>query len=254
MVRLFVPLTCGLLNSCDDSANPQSQIRNATLRSNASLRSTSLQWVAGEARAVIILLSVMLLPLAAGCGTEATFPEPVSLSAADATVSIDLSAGTLRRLRVGKAGVEMASAQPAGFVEVEDLRAHRIYNPRSCPAAIRKRRLSGEPGSLRLAFTQQYERAPFTVAHLIAERPEGIRWEVRLRLKGGQTLNRSVRVSWMLPLPRGWRFWVPNDTQGVRTDGQTPYRAVYGHTHFRSNGTIIPLVGVWSGKAGAAVW
>ena len=97
-------------------------------------------------RSAIPLVLAVLLPLGVGCGTEARLPDSVTLSAADAAASIDQNLGTLTRLRVGKAGVQMARFQPAGFVEVEDLRQHRRYSPRTHPAVIRRQRLTGRPG------------------------------------------------------------------------------------------------------------
>ena len=157
--------------------------------------------------------------LGAGCAQSAEPLEFVTLSSAGAAASFDVNAGALTGLRVGERGVEMARYRPAGCVEVEDLRDQRIYAPGAWKASIRNRRMSGERGRRVLEFVQQYDAAPFTVAHAVSERPEGIRWEVALRLRDGQTLHRSVRVSWLLPLPAWWQFWVPNDTRGTTTDG-----------------------------------
>jgi len=191
-------------------------------------------------------------------GQLAAEPETVSISAADAEVAVDRATGRAVSIRV--AGEEMARSHPAGserpfgFVEVVDLRDGRRYTPIHVASTVSGWKLEATGSSKALRFTQQYESAPFSIAHTLSQSPAGIRWEVSLRLLEGQRQNRSVEVAWMLPLPFGWRFWGPNDTVSYRTNGVSPYQYVYAHTDHAPYATIIPLVGVWGRRGGAAVF
>jgi len=202
----------------------------------------------------LTVLSVCLL-----ASVAAAAPEAVTFSAGKAGVRVAPD-GTVTAIRV-YAGDEnivrrhpAMSAQPAAFVAVEDLRAQRLYSVLTAGSTITGWQVTEGAGGKAVAFVQQYEGAPFSIAHRISETPVGIRWDASVAPAAGEKLNRSVRVNWMLPLPFGWRFWGPNSLEARRTDGVTPYRFVYGHTDRAPYGLIIPLVGVWGRRGGAAVF
>ena len=181
--------------------------------------------------------------------------DTVAVRAADALLAFDRKTGALAAARFGKRRAEMVRTRPAGFVEVVDLRDGRTYNPVATPPTVTNWKAAGAGDRpSRLSFSQQFAGAPFRVDHSLRDTPAGLRWDVSLKLLDGQTDNRSLQVAWVLALPRGWRFWVPNSTKVYRNDGVTPRRFVYGHAYFREFGTMIPLAGVWGRGAGAAVF
>jgi hypothetical protein len=208
-------------------------------------------------RAVWMLLAAGAVSAAAS-GQTTQPAGPVGVSAAQAAIEVDPATGRVVSIRV--AGDEMAQAHPAGsdrpigFLEVEDLREGRTYNPIKVRSTISDWQTVGQGAEQGIRFRQQYDSARFSVQHTLRPTPAGVRWEASLRLAAGEELNRSVVVSWMLPLPFGWRFWGPNDTVSYATDGVTPYRFVYAHTDHRPYATILPLVGAWGRKGGAAVF
>ena len=181
--------------------------------------------------------------------------EKATVEAAKAWVTIESADGSLSSLRVGERREMMSRTRPGGFVEVVDLRSGRTYSPAATPAAISSWKVdTDEQGTSALTFRQQFAGAPFRMDHGLRKTPAGVRWDVSLKLLDGQKDNRSVQVAWVLPLPRGWRFWVPNSTQVYYNDGVTPRRFAYGHTYFGEFGTMIPLVGVWGRRGGAAIF
>ena len=185
--------------------------------------------------------------------------ETLTLVAAGAAVTVDPASGKVTSIRLRDVE-EMATEHPAGsekpfgYLEVIDLRDHRRYNPVLGKPSIVKLIASGEADEGAACFEQQYDGAPFAVRQTLRETPAGVRWEATLRLLEGQEQNRSVRVHWVLPLPYGWHFRGPNSATASQTNGGTPYRVVYGHTDPGTWATVIPLVGVWGEKAGAAVF
>jgi hypothetical protein len=183
----------------------------------------------------------------------------VTLAAAGAAVTVDPATGNVVSVLLdGKA--ELAEPHPAGsekpygYLEVVDQLDHRTYNPLTARSTITEWKVTGEGQARRLSFAQQFEKAPFRIVHTFRSTPAGLRWEAALRLGEDQTANRSVQVNWVLPVPRLWDFWGPNSLDAHKTDGITPYRYIYGHTDPGPMATIIPLVGVWGEKGGAAVF
>ena len=169
----------------------------------------------------------------------------IAIEAADAAIGLDRRTGSLTSLRVGKPRVRIASGEPVGFLEVTDLRDGRSYHPLKAEFEISDWERSSAGPRKGVSFSQQYRDAPFRIEQSLRETRAGIRWEASLRLLGGQKHGRSVRVTWVLPIPGGWKFWVPQDTTVHHNDGVTPRRYVYGHISFRPYGTMIPLVATW---------
>jgi len=212
-------------------------------------------------RQFTVAASLWLLAAAGLCGCgpgAAAAPEPAEraiVRAAGAAVGIEPTGGTLVSLRVGSRPEEMARTRPAGFVEVVDLRGHRVYNPLLAEVKLTDWKVAREDGQpSAVSFRQQFAGAPFTIGHTLGKTPAGVRWDVALRLLPGQTDNRSLQVAWVLPMPRRWRLWVPNSTKVYSNDGVVPRRFVYGHAYFREWGTTIPLAGVWGRRGGAAIF
>jgi hypothetical protein len=189
---------------------------------------------------------------------EAESPAAV-LSGSGVTVTVDAGTGDLTSIRLNDAE-EMASPHPAGsekpygYLEVVDLREHRRYNPLRVKSTISDWRVTGSGDGRELAFTQQYEGAPFQIVQSFRQTAAGLRWEATTRLLSGQELNRSVQVNFVLPLPVAWRFWGPSNLDVHRTDGFTPFRYIYSQTDSGPTDTILPLVGVWGRKGGAAIF
>ena len=190
------------------------------------------------------------------------------IAAGGAALRVDLVSGRVTSIRLGPSGEEMCQSHPAGgdkpsaFIEVLDLRDGRAYNPLFVKSAIRLEEASGglvgeekpRRAGAAVRFTQQYEGAPFSLTHTLRPTTSGVRWEAAVRLAEGQTENRSVQVTWAIPLPYGWSLWGPNDTISRKNDGVTPMRFVYGHTDASPYGLVIPLVGVWGKSGGAAIY
>jgi len=192
---------------------------------------------------------------AGGQQAAASQPETVYLSAADTILALDRAAGGIVSLRVGRRREEMARSRPAGFVEVVDLRDGRTYNPLAARTTITDEQHTGDPQRpTTLSFRQDFDGAAFGIRHRLGPTAAGLRWDVALKLLDGQRDNRSVQVAWVLPLPRGWRFWVPNTTKVHYVDGVTPRRFVYAHAYFREFGTVIPLAGALGRRGALAVF
>lgn len=176
----------------------------------------------------------------------------VKLDSRGLTASIDPQTACVQQLLTGEVDLSPA-VRPAGLVVVDDLRDNRRYDP------LRERfRVGGLKkfgGAAKgIAFTQHFEQAPFEIAHEIRQTSRGLRWDVRLKLHRGQAANHSLRVTWLLPAPGGWKFWAPQDINPRVNDGLTPVRYAYGHTAFRVYGTMIPLAGIWGDDAGLVAW
>jgi len=182
-----------------------------------------------------------------------------TLEAADAVIAVSSRTGCVSSLRLGKGRSAMTRRSPAGYLEVADLSSRgprgrkgcsppaeaRTYDPLGAKFTLSDWKETSARGKKALSFVQQYEGAPFEIRQTFRQTPAGVRWEASIRLLPGQESNRSVRVTWVLPIPRGWAFWAPQDTEVRRNDGMTPQRYVYGHISFRPYGTMIPLVGTW---------
>ncbi len=173
-----------------------------------------------------------------------------TLESAGVAIVVDRRSGSVSTLRLGRGREQMTDRTPAAFLEVADLRTGKTY----CPLRAESTLSSWRAAHQGVRFLQRYQGAPFTVAQSFRATPAGIRWECSLKLLKGQKQNRSLRVTWVLPAPIGWRFWAPQDTQVLVNDGVTPRRYLYGHTSFRPYGTMIPLVGTWSERAGLAAF
>lgn len=184
-----------------------------------------------------------------------------AVSAAGAGVTVDPASGVVRSV-VLNGQQEMArphpagSEQPFGWVQVTDLYAGRTYSPTA--ADCQYRTLSHDrierDGGTEVMTTQQYEGAPFFIEQTFRQTPAGVRWEARLQSHPEMKENRSVVVTWVLPLPQGWKFWGPSNLDVHTTNGVSPFRYLYGHTDSSPMCTVIPLVGVWSKEAGAAIF
>ena len=192
--------------------------------------------------------------------TQATTrPAGAAVAASAASVIVDPATGNLLSIRLGDKD-EMAAPHPAGsevpfgYLEVVDLRDHRTYNPLTAKSTLSDWKVTGSGDAAAVSFVQQYDGAPFRIVQTLRPTPAGVRWEATVRLLEGQKDNRSVQVNFTLPLPTVWRFWGPVGEDSVETDGVLPLRFVYGHGVSGPMATILPLVGVWGGQAGAAVF
>lgn len=203
--------------------------------------------------------AMVLLMVSPGVAGEPAKSDAVTLSAGGAAVAVDRQTGRVTSILLNDVE-EMASPHSAGsdtpyaYVEVVDLREHHTYNPLTARSKITDWRLVTSADTKELHFTQQYEAAPFRILHTLRQTPAGLRWEAALRQNWGHQQNRSVVVSWVLPLPAGWRLWGPSSLDVHETNGVDPFRYIYGHTDGGPACTAIPLVGVWGKKAGAAVF
>lgn len=216
-------------------------------------RNSCAVWVFG-------LVTVGVLAGAASAAlAEEQEVSPVTLTAAGAALTIEPQTGTVTSVLLnGKEELAVphsaGSEKPYGYLEVIDLLDHRTYSPLTAKSEISGWKVVGQGADRQVSFVQQYEGAPFRIVHTLRGTPAGLRWEAALRLAEDQTANRSVQVNWVLPLPMLWDFWGPNNLSVHKTDGITPYRYIYGHTDTGPMATIIPLVGIWGSKGGAAVF
>lgn len=208
------------------------------------------------AKKVVLAVLVLSCVVPACMAAEAPATRPVVVTAGQAAVAIEPGTGHVTSILLNERQ-EMVlshpagSEQPFGYLEVVDLRERRTYNPLTAKSAAGDWTVDAD-GSVR--FTQQYEGAAFRVAHRFSPEPAGVRWQATLKLRDGQDENRSLVVTWVLPVQVGWRFWGPSSLAFHTTDGVTPYRYIYGHTDSSPMATIIPLVGVWGRQDGAAIW
>jgi hypothetical protein len=206
----------------------------------------------------MLVATCVLAPIALAAEQE---PPTVTLTAAGAAVKIDPVGGVVRSILLD-GQEEMARPHPAGsdvpfaWLQVTDLSTGRTYGPlkTGCPHNEVSRHETKSSGQAEVSFAEQYEGAPFVVEQTLRQTPAGVRWEARLRLLDDQKDNHSVVVSWVLPLPAGWKFWGPSNLDVHTTDGISPFRYSYGHTDSGPMCTVIPLVGAWGKKAGAAIF
>jgi hypothetical protein len=216
-----------------------------------------------RARLPASLYGVVLFAASCFVGIPAAFAsderEPVTLTAAHAAATVDPGTGRVTSILLN--GVEematphsAGSETPYGYLEVVDVRDHRTYNPLTAESKISDWKRTGHGDTQELSFCQQYNDAPFRISHTLRQTPAGLRWQASLRLLPDQDQNRSLVVSWVLPLPSGWKIWGPNNLDAHTTDGVTPYRYVYAHTDPGPAATILPLAGVWGKKGAAAVF
>lgn len=221
-------------------------------------------------------LSVLLM---SGCMGAKALPAPIvpvaaqmSLTAGGTTAVIESRSGRVRSLRVGPGHEEMCQPHPGGgetpygYVEVKDLHSGKVYSPIHSRRIVNGWQTAGRIAGAQIEFVEQYAEAPFTVHHVLTETAAGIRWEVRIAAlpavqptrtspaPSSEELNRSLQVTWVLPVPVGWHFWGPNDVVAQATDAITPHRFIYGHTDTSPNSIVIPLVGVWGLSGGGAVF
>lgn len=188
-----------------------------------------------------------------------TKPYAETLTAAGAAVNIDPARGVVRSILLN-GQEEMAKPHPNGseapfaFLQVVDLLDHKTYDPLTTSFRIMRWDVIKREGGPEVNFTQQYDGAPFTIDQTFRQTPQGLRWEARLRLLEDRKDSRSLQVNWVLPLPGLWWFWGPTSCEAHQTDGVAPYRYLYGHTDWGPLCTILPLVGVWGEKAGAAIF
>ena len=190
---------------------------------------------------------------------ETAEPSAVTLTAAGAALKIDPASGVVRSIMLNDQE-EMARPHPAGsdvpfaYLQVVDLTTRRTYDPLSGSRKGLSRDQAKRDGATEVTFTEQYDGAPFVIEQTFRQTPAGVRWEARLRLHGDQKDNRSVVVTWVLPLPMNWKFWGPSNLDVHTTNGVAPFRYCYGHTDGGPMCTVIPLVGAWGRKAGAAIF
>jgi len=162
--------------------------------------------------------------------------------------------GAVRRLLAGPAPETLGRWPNAAFVEVVDLRDRKVYSALTATPEVTGWRVAGDEAERSLSFTLGWEDAPFTVEQGIRAATDHLRWTATVRLRPGEKLKRSVQVNWVLPLPMGWRYWTPKDLEPRFADGVSPYRAVYGHSGFGRNTTLIPLAAAWRRRGGLVCW
>jgi len=211
-------------------------------------------------RAAVLTAGVAVVCCGCSRSQAAAGADQVVLSAGGAAATVDRATGRVVSLRVGQGREEMARAHPAGgdkpfaYVQVYDRPSGRTYTPLKTASTIANWKVSTAGQAKAVTFDQQFAGAPFTLTQTLRETPVGLRWSARLRLKASVKAPRSVRVSWMLPVPLGWRMWGPNDTSSKVCDGIVPHRFVYAHVNHAPYGLVIPLLGVWGRRGGAAIF
>ncbi len=101
-----------------------------------------------------------------------------------------------------------------------------------------------------LSFERRFRRAPFVIREELRGDKEGVFLRVRVETTDQEQPLRSVRLSFLMPLPHGWRLWVPGMAAPVLLDDQAVVSRVYGPGARPSTGTTIPLVSVLKPGAG----
>lgn len=105
-----------------------------------------------------------------------------------------------------------------------------------------------------VAFDRLFLNAPFQLDQQIEGKKEGIYISCRTAVVDDTRDLRTVRFSWLIPLPRGADLWIPGMERPMRLDGENSARFDYGPVPGGRYGIGIPLVSVWKpGTAGITV-
>lgn len=97
-------------------------------------------------------------------------------------------------------------------------------------------------------FEKLFCRATYRLKQKVWGDREGVYLNLRASVTDKEAALRSVRFSYMIPLPEDFYFWAPDGGEPLLLDGKTGAKFIYGPGGEKGAGISIPLVSIW--KAG----
>jgi len=104
-------------------------------------------------------------------------------------------------------------------------------------------------GENEVSFSKQFKNAPFLLNQNISRHEHGIFLHCRATCEDSETPVRSVRFTYLIPVPTGYLFWAPGMDDPLVLDGENAVRYRYGCGELSDKATGLPLVSLW--KPGA---
>ncbi|MEA1997376.1 MAG: hypothetical protein U9N45_07040, partial [Gemmatimonadota bacterium] len=96
-----------------------------------------------------------------------------------------------------------------------------------------------------VGFEKVFTDSPFILRHRIEGRRDGVVLSIRAEAKARDMALRSIRCSYVFPLPSGFCLWVPDGNEPVRLDTAPGARYVYGPGSGGSSSIGIPMAALW---------
>ena len=97
-------------------------------------------------------------------------------------------------------------------------------------------------------FEKRVCRAEYSLKQKVWGDREGVYMNFQASVTDKEAPLRSVRFSYLIPLPKDFYFWVPNGREPLLLDGRTGAKFIYGPGGEKDASISIPLVSIW--KAG----
>ncbi|MEA2062451.1 MAG: hypothetical protein U9P14_02025, partial [Gemmatimonadota bacterium] len=208
----------------------------------------------GFLRLVFLLLAV----LSGSCTLEPppknVPPTIASLSGGGIEVKARSSDGYITSLAYTDAGLFFLEEQPDSMdspvfgIEVFDELARTSYNDLRDSSFVSA--FHQEPEEV--TFTRQFKNAPFSLIQRISRDRGGIYLNCRLVLEE-EAPGRSVRFTYLVPVPLGYMFTMPGVDEPVLLDGERAVRFRYGGGKFGTGSVAIPLAVLWKPGAGVGL-
>ncbi len=105
-----------------------------------------------------------------------------------------------------------------------------------------------------VSFSKQFKNAPFMLNQRVSGNEHGVYLSCRAVCEDLEAPLRSVRFTYLIPVPTGYMFWVPGMDDPLTLDGETAVRFRYGFGDLGVNATGIPLAAFWKpGGPGVSV-
>jgi hypothetical protein len=105
-----------------------------------------------------------------------------------------------------------------------------------------------------ISYSKAFKNAPFTLNKKISRDEQGVYLNCRAVCEDLETPMRSVRCTYLIPVPSGYSFWVPGMEDPLILDGETAAVYRYGCGESGGKATGIPLAVLWKpGGSGLSV-
>ena len=194
---------------------------------------------------------LIVLVLAAACSLE---PPPkklldkqIKISGGGIALELNSLSGRYGRIVEEKSGYDILrpwpeSEQVAGFgIRIEDELLGLALNDLKDSLAVRN--FEGKDNTVK--FDKFFVRSGYHLEQEIFGDRQGVHFKFLATPAGGQAPLRSVRFSYLLPLPRGFYFWAPDGGAPRLLDGTFEKQLIYGLGGEGVRGIAIPLVSIF---------
>ncbi|HUU30438.1 MAG TPA: hypothetical protein VM123_21755 [archaeon] len=200
-----------------------------------------------------VLLTALLLA-AVTCLSCTLEPPPkkvvvkeVKVAGGGVEIKVHSVSGLITGLIHEQTGVDLLSdsadsRQACGIgIEIYDELDRRRYSDLLDSVVVRNFEETGKGAG----FEKRFANAPFFLKQRIEEDRDGVFVRCRAVAIDKDVLFRSVRFSYLVPLPRGFYLWVPNGAGSLLLDGDTSAHFVYGPGADSRTSISIPLTMLW---------